>query len=122
MNIVSAISAFGIANTLALSVVERRRELGLLRAVGMQRSQVRSGVRWEAVLIALLGTAVGTALGLGFGWALVKALSSEGIDRLAIPGTRLVIVAVVAAVAAVVAAALPARRAARLDVLDAISS
>ncbi len=116
------IALFGIANTLALSVVERRRELGLLRAVGMQRSQVRSGVRWEAVLIALLGTAIGTALGLGFGWALVKAMSSEGIDHLAIPGTRLVVVAVVAAVAAIVAAALPARRAARLDVLDAISS
>jgi putative ABC transport system permease protein len=116
------IALFGIANTLALSVVERRRELGLLRAVGMQRSQVRSGVRWEAVLIALLGTAIGTALGLGFGWALVRALSSEGIDRVAVPGIRLVVVAVVAAVAAVVAAALPARRAARLDVLDAISS
>ncbi len=116
------IALFGIANTLALSVVERRRELGLLRAVGMQRSQVRSGVRWEAVLIALLGTAIGSALGLGFGWALVKAMSTEGIDHLAIPGTRLVVVAVVAAVAAIVAAALPARRAARLDVLDAISS
>ena len=80
------IALFGIANTLALSVVERRRELGLLRAVGMQRRQVRSSVRWEAVLIALLGTAVGTALGLGFGWALVKAMGSQGIDQLAIPG------------------------------------
>ena len=115
------IALFGIANTLALSVVERRRELGLLRAVGMQRSQVRASVRWEAVLIALLGTAVGTALGLGFGWALVKAMGSQGIDQLAIPGParghrgrR--------GVAAVVAAALPARRAARLDVLEAITS
>ena len=116
------IALFGIANTLALSVVERRRELGLLRAVGMQRRQVRAGVRWEAVLIALLGTAIGTVLGLGFGWALVRALSREGIDHLAVPGVRLVVVAAVAAVAAVVAAALPARRAARLDVLDAISS
>ncbi len=116
------ISLFGIANTLALSVVERRRELGLLRAVGMQRSQVRSGVRWEAVLIALLGVAIGTALGVGIGWALVKTLSGEGIDRVAVPGMRLVVIAVVAAVSAVVAAALPARRAARLDVLDAISS
>jgi putative ABC transport system permease protein len=116
------IALFGIANTLALSVVERRRELGLMRAVGMQCSQVRSSVRWEAVLIALLGTAIGSALGLGFGWALVKTLSGEGIDHVAVPGMRLVVIAVVAAVAAVVAAALPARRAARLDVLDAISS
>ena len=116
------IALFGIANTLALSVVERRRELGLLRAVGMQRRQVRSSVRWEAVLIALLGTAVGTALGLGFGWALVKAMGSQGIDQLAIPGVRLVLIGAVAAVAAVMAAALPARRAARLDALQAISS
>ena len=111
------IALFGIANTLALSVVERRRELGLLRAVGMQRRQVRSSVRWEAVLIALLGTAVGTALGLGFGWALVKAMGSQGIDQLAIPGARLVVIGVVAALAAVMAAAMPARRAARLDAL-----
>src|SRR5581483_6877562 len=69
------IAFFGVANTVALSVVERRRELGLLRAVGMQRRQLRASVRWEAVLIAMLGTAVGTALGLGFGWALVKALA-----------------------------------------------
>jgi putative ABC transport system permease protein len=116
------ISLFGIANTLALSVVERRRELGLLRAVGMQQAQVRSGVRWESVLIALFGTALGTALGLGFGWALVSTLGDQGIDRLAVPGLRLVVIAVAAAVAAVVAAALPARRAARMDVLDAIST
>ena len=95
------IALFGIANTLALSVVERRRELGLLRAVGMQRRQVRSSVRWESVLIALLGTTIGTALGLGFGWALVKAMGSQGIDHLAIPGVRLVVIVAVAALAAV---------------------
>jgi putative ABC transport system permease protein len=116
------IALFGIANTLALSVVERRRELGLLRAVGMQRRQVRSSVRWEAVLIALLGTAAGTALGLAFGWALVKAMAGQGIDQVAIPGARLVVVVVVAALAAVAAAALPARRAARLDVLQSIQA
>lgn len=115
------IALFGVANTLALSVVERRRELGLLRAVGMQRSQVRASVRWEAALIALLGTAVGTMLGLGFGWALVRALESQGIDHLAIPWARLVVVALIATVAAVAAAALPARRAARLDVLESIT-
>lgn len=114
------IALFGIANALALSVVERRRELGLLRAVGMHRRQLRATIRWEAVLIALLGAVIGTALGVGFGWALVQALASEGIDQLAIPGTRLVLVVVIAALAAVLAAALPARRAARLDVLAAI--
>ena len=116
------ISLFGIANTLALSVVERRRELGLLRAVGMQRRQVRACIRWEAVLIALLGTIVGTALGLGFAWTLVHALAGEGIDKMAIPGARLVVIVVVGALAAVLAAALPARRAARLDVLQSISA
>ena len=81
------IALFGIANTLALSVFERTREFGLLRAVGMSRSQVRSTVRWESVLIALLGTALGTAIGLGFGWALVKALKDKGIGTLSIPTT-----------------------------------
>ena len=74
------IALFGIANTLALSVFERTREFGLLRAVGMSRSQVRSTVRWESVLIALLGTTLGTAIGLGFGWALVQALHDKGIN------------------------------------------
>ena len=69
------IALFGIANTLALSVFERTREFGLLRAVGMSRAQVRSTVRWESVLIALLGTTTGTAIGLGFGWALVQAIA-----------------------------------------------
>jgi putative ABC transport system permease protein len=114
------IAFFGIANTLALSVFERTREFGLLRAVGMGRAQVRSTVRWESVLIALLGTSLGTAIGLGFSWALVKASEQQGIRQLAVPLSQLVAIAVAAAVAAVIAAALPARRAARLDVLNAI--
>jgi putative ABC transport system permease protein len=116
------IALFGVANALALSVVERRRELGLLRAVGMHRRQVRASVRWEALLIALLGTAVGTALGLGFGSALVTSLNRQGIDHVALPGTRLAAITAVAAGAAVLAAALPARRAARLDPLESISA
>lgn len=116
------ISLFGIANALALAIVERRREIGLLRAVGMERGQVRAGIRWEAVLVALLGTVAGTALGLGFAWAMVTALAGEGIDRLAVPGTRLVLVGAVGLVGAVVAAALPARRAARLEVLRALTT
>ncbi len=115
------IALFGITNTLALSVVERKREVGLLRAVGMQRGQVRAGVRWEAVLIALLGTALGTLLGVGFGWVLVKALAGEGIDHLAVPVVRIAVIGAAASLAAVAAAAFPARRAARLDVLDSIS-
>jgi putative ABC transport system permease protein len=115
------IAFFGIANTLALSVFERTREFGLLRAVGMSRAQVRSTVRWESVLIALLGTSLGAAIGLGFSWALVKASEKQGIRQFDIPLSQLVAIAVVAALAAVIAAALPARRAARLDVLNAIS-
>jgi putative ABC transport system permease protein len=114
------IALFGIANTLALSVYERTREFGLLRAVGMSRKQVRSTVRWESVLIALLGTTLGTAIGLGFAWALVRALRDAGITTLAIPVGQLSVIVVLAAAAAVVAAAWPARRAAKLDVLQAI--
>ena len=116
------IALFGIANTLALSVYERTREFGLLRAIGMTRSQVRSTVRWESVLIALLGTMLGTAIGLGFGWALVQALAhgTNGINTLSIPFGQLSVIVTLAAVAAVATAALPARRAARLDVITAI--
>jgi putative ABC transport system permease protein len=114
------IAFFGIANTLALSVFERTRELGLLRAVGMARAQVRSVVRREAVIVALLGASIGTAIGLGFSWALVQALADQGFDRWAVPIGPLAVIVVLSAAAAVVAAALPARRAARLDVLAAI--
>ncbi|MET0662476.1 MAG: FtsX-like permease family protein, partial [Ilumatobacteraceae bacterium] len=117
-----AIALFGIANTLALSVFERTREIGLLRAVGMSRAQVRSSVRWESVLIALLGATLGTAIGVGFGWAMVEAMKDKGIGELTIPTTQLAYVLVLAAFAAVAAAALPARRAARMDVLGAIKT
>jgi putative ABC transport system permease protein len=116
------IALFGIANTLALSVFERTREFGLLRAVGMSRAQVRSTVRWESVLIALLGTTLGTAIGLGFSWALVHALQDKGFNTFAVPAQQLGVIVVFAALAAVAAAALPARRAAKLDMLQAISN
>jgi putative ABC transport system permease protein len=115
------IALFGIANTLALSVFERTREIGLLRAVGMSRRQTRATIRWESVLIALLGTALGTAIGIGFGAAVMKAVASQGINILSIPSGELAIIVLLAGVAAVLAAALPARRAAKLDVLQAIS-
>ena len=112
----------GIANTLALSIYERRHEIGLLRAVGMTRRQVRSAVRWEAVIIALLGTALGLVIGVAFGAAIVRSLRSIGFTGFAIPVGQLVIVAILAAIAGVVAAILPARKAAKLNILDSIAT
>ena len=80
------IALLGIANTLALSIFERTRELGLLRAVGMTRSQLRATVRYESVIIALLGTALGLTIGIVFGWAFVQALSDVGVEQLRHPG------------------------------------
>jgi putative ABC transport system permease protein len=116
------IALLGIANTLALSIFERTRELGLLRAVGMTRAQLRTAVRWESVIIALFGTLLGLVIGLFFGWALVQALKSEGFTSFEVPAGQLLTVVVVAALAGVVAAIGPARRAARLDVLRAITT
>ncbi len=116
------IALLGIANTLALSIYERKRELGLLRAVGMSRAQVRSSVRWESVIIALFGTALGLGIGVFFGWAMVGALADQGVDTLTIPTTGLVVVTLGGAFAGVAAAVLPARRAARLDVLKAVAT
>ncbi len=114
------IAMIGIANTLSLSIHERTRELGLLRAVGMTRSQLRSAVRWEAVLISLLGTSVGLGIGLVASWALVTSLGSFGLSSFSLPVRSLAIVVVAGAGLGVVAAIRPARRAARLDVLEAI--
>lgn len=116
------IALVGIANTLALSIYERTRELGLLRAVGMTRAQLRSSVRWESVIIALLGTLLGLVIGLFFGWAVVEALKDEGISKFSPPGGQLVIVVIVGGLAGVLAAIFPARRAAKLDVLRAVST
>ena len=114
------IAMIGIANTLSLSIHERTRELGLLRAVGMTRSQLRSAVRWEAVIISLLGTTVGIGIGLLVSWALVTSLGSFGLSSFSLPIRSLAIVVLAAAGLGVVASIRPARRAARLDVLDAI--
>ena len=116
------IALLGIVNTLGLSILERTRELGLLRAVGMTRRQTRTVIRWEAVITALLGTGLGLVIGLFFGWSVVRALSSQGITQLAVPGGQLVLVVVLAGLAGVAAAILPARRAARLDILAAIAT
>jgi putative ABC transport system permease protein len=115
------IALFGIVNTLALSIFERTRELGLLRAVGMSRRQIRSMIRGESVIIAVLGAVLGLAVGVLFGYAIVGALDDQGIAKVVIPGGQLLFYVVLAGVAGVVAAVFPARRAARLDVLAAIS-
>lgn len=112
----------GIANTLALSVHERTRELGLLRAVGQTRPQLRAMVRWEGVIVAVFGTAGGIGLGLFLGWRLVAAVAAvEGLGTLTVPTAQLVVVAVAGAGAGMLAAVRPARRAARLDLLAALA-
>ncbi|MEZ5246397.1 MAG: FtsX-like permease family protein [Acidimicrobiales bacterium] len=116
------IALIGIANTLALSVHERTRELGLLRAVGMTRRQTRRMVRWEAVLVSLFGAVLGVAAGTLFGWGAVSALPADTFGgSLTIPIPQIAQVVVLAATATLIAAWLPARRAGRLNVLDAIS-
>jgi putative ABC transport system permease protein len=115
------IALIGIANTLALSVFERTRELGLVRAVGMSRRQLRRMVRYEAALVATFGASVGVGLGLLFGFGLVTALPASIASGFAVPISQIAIVMLVAAAAGVVAAWLPARRAGRLDILAAIA-
>jgi putative ABC transport system permease protein len=116
------IAVIGIANTLKLSVHERTRELGLLRAVGMTRRQVRSAVRWESAIISLFGTIGGLALGLFFSWAIVVS-SSDTQDLKFRPQVSLfVVILVLGALVGVWAARKPAKRAARLDILDAIAT
>ncbi len=115
------IALIGIANTLALSVFERTRELGLVRAVGMTRRQLRRMVRFEAALVATFGATLGVGLGLLFGFGVVSALPASFASGLSIPSVQIVVLMLVAAGAGVAAAWLPARRAGRLDVLDAIA-
>ena len=114
------IAVLGIVNTLALSVIERTREIGLLRAVGLSRRQLRLMVRLESVIVAILGAVLGVVMGVVFGVALQRAIADQGIDVLSIPWLQLAVFVVLAAVVGVLAAVLPARRAARLDVLKAI--
>ena len=114
------IALLGIVNTLALSVFERTRELGLLRAVGMTRNQVRSMVRWESVVISLIGATLGAGLGIGLGMALAQSLKGDGVTELAIPVAQVAAYVVGAALAGVLAAVGPARSAANVDVLKAV--
>jgi putative ABC transport system permease protein len=114
------VSLFGIVNTLALSIHERTRELGMLRAVGMSRRQVRTMVRYEAVITALIGAILGTVLGVLMAALVSRPLADEGFT-LSYPIVTLIILLVLAALAGVIAAIGPARRASRLDVLRALA-
>ena len=113
------VSLFGIVNTLAMSIHERTRELGLLRAVGMSRSQVRQMVRYEAVITALIGAVLGTIMGVVFAALVSRPLAEEGFE-LAYPVPTLALLMLLAGLAGVLAAVWPARRGARLDVLAAV--
>ncbi len=115
------VALIGIVNTMSLSIHERTRELGLLRAVGMTSRQLRQTVRYESAIIALIGTMVGLGLGVFFGWVAFDALGL-GYSDFTIPWITLIAIAVAGVLAGLLAGVLPARRAGRLEVLDAISS
>jgi putative ABC transport system permease protein len=112
------VGLFGVVNTLVLSILERVRELGLLRAIGMDRQQLRSMIRWEAVIITAIGTTIGLGLGAFLGWAISRDLDLPAT----IPAGQLALLAAAALMVGVLAATLPARRAARVDLLRAIAA
>ena len=114
------VSLFGIVNALVLATFERRRELGMLAAVGMTRRQIRRMVRHESIVTALMGVSSGIVVGLAGGYAVTSALSDEGLT-FAVPGVTLVALAIVGVIAGVLAAVLPARRAARMSPLSALA-
>jgi putative ABC transport system permease protein len=116
------IALIGIVNTLMLSVFERTREIGLLRAVGMRREQVKAMVRSESVIIALFGASVGVVMGTAVGIALASALRNNGVTNVAVPVPSLIGFVVVSALLGLIAATWPARRAASLNVLSAIAT
>jgi putative ABC transport system permease protein len=116
------IAVLGIVNTLALSIIERTREIGLLRAVGLGRGQLRLMVTLESVVMAVLGAVLGVVLGVCFGVAMMYAVRDEGLKVISVPWLQLGVFLGLAVVIGVIAAVLPARRAARLDVLAAISA
>jgi putative ABC transport system permease protein len=115
------IAVLGVVNTLALSVVERTREIGLLRAIGLARRQLRRMIRLESVVIAVFGAVLGLVLGLVWGVCMQQVLALQGMTALAIPWFTIVAVVVGSAVVGVVAALLPALRASRMNVLAAIA-
>jgi putative ABC transport system permease protein len=116
------IAVLGVVNTLGLSIIERTREIGLLRAIGVDRRQMRRMVSLESVAIAALGALMGIGMGLVFGVALMASLRDEGLEVTRVPWLNLGIYLLASVVIGLVAALWPARRAARLDVLQAIGT
>jgi len=113
------ISLFGIVNTLVLAVFERTREIGLLRAIGTSRRQVRATVRYESVITSIIGALMGIVVGVVFAWVVTTKFAGQGIT-FSIPGGQLIVFLILAVIVGVIAAILPARRAARIDILEAI--
>ena len=116
------IALVSIANSVSLSVHERTRELGLVRAVGMTRQQTASAVRWEAAIVALLGTGLGALLGILFGWAISVTLRDDGVATFTVPVIAVAVIVAIGVAGGVVAAWRPSWRAAHLDVLRAITT
>jgi putative ABC transport system permease protein len=116
------ISIVGIIITLLLSVFERQRELGLLRAVGMTRSQVRTTVRWESIITSLLGAALGITLGIGLGWVIVFALRDQGLTTFSLPVSSTIVIVILSFFVGVLAAVYPAWRATKVDILSALNT
>ena len=116
------VALIGVVNTLLLSVFERTREIGLLRAVGMARRQVRTMIRSEAVIVAVFGAVIGLVLGTAVGIALSRSLRQSGVTEVAIPTASLIAFLVLSGLLGLIGASWPARRAARLDVLASIAS
>lgn len=115
------IAVLGITNTLTLSVAERTREIGMLRAVGMTRSQIRKMIRAEAIIIAVFGAILGVVMGIFFGWAMLKALEDLGLTAFSVPIVQIGIYLLLSALAGVIAAILPSYKASRMNILNAIN-
>ena len=115
------IASIGILNTMSLSILERRRELGLMRAVGTTKAQVRGFVRFESIILSVLGTAVGIVFGIGSGYILIKSLKSEGFTSFSVNPVSMLVIVFISAFIGSVAGAWPAWRATKVDVLKAIT-